>query len=57
LNLKLWERANTLEMKINQEITNKKRDNKDFKKKLIRLAKHLELKGLTPDELKEKLEQ
>ena len=57
MNLKLWERANTLEMKINQEITNKKRDNKDFKKKLIRLAKHLELKGLTPDELKEKLEQ
>ena len=45
LNLKLWEQVHSLELKIRIENNHRKREEKQFRKKLVRLSKYLEMAG------------
>ena len=51
LNLSLWERAHKLEFLLEQEMAKKKRDTRRFKRKLTRLAKYLDIKGVKAEEV------
>jgi hypothetical protein len=56
LNLRLWDRAHTLELQLQQELCQKKWLRKQARKKLSRLAKYLDIKhALTPSTLRELL--
>lgn len=55
LNLKLWEQVHSLELKIRLENNNRKREEKQFRKKLVRLSKYLDLTNTTPKKLRQSL--
>mmetsp|Transcript_11698 Transcript_11698/g.15881 ORF Transcript_11698/g.15881 Transcript_11698/m.15881 type:complete len:98 (+) Transcript_11698:52-345(+) len=55
LNLKLWQQVHSLELKIRLENSHRKREEKQFRKKLVRLSKYLELKGMTAKKIKSAL--
>ena len=55
LNLSLWERVHKLEFMLETEISKAQRDKRRFKRKLTRLAKYLDLKGLKAAEIGELL--
>lgn len=46
LNSELWDQAHDLEFKLLQQIQEKKRTEKKFAKRLVRLSKYLDLKGV-----------
>ena len=56
LNLKLWEQVHALELKIRLESSHRKREEKQFRKKLVRLSKYLALTGSTPKKLRSALQ-
>ena len=51
LNLSLWERAHKLEFLLEQEMAKQKRDTRRFKRKVTRLAKYVDVKGLKAEEV------
>ena len=51
INSQLWERVHSLELQANLIISKKKRDQKQFKKQLVRISKYLDLAGLTPQQV------
>ena len=51
LNLSLWERAHKLEFLLEQELSKQKRDTRRFKRKITRLAKYMDMKGMKADEV------
>ena len=51
LNLSLWERAHKLEFLLEQEMAKQKRDTRRFKRKVTRLAKYADVKGLKAEEV------
>ena len=55
LNLKLWEQVHSLELKIRIENTQRKREHKQFRNKLVRLSKYLDMAGYKPKKLRETL--
>jgi len=55
MNYFLWDQAHKLEFLLQESIAKKKRDKKVFAKKLLRLAKYLQFKGVKPEELKKAL--
>ena len=58
LNVKLWQQVHSLELKIRLEAAQRKRDEKQFRKKLVRLSKYLSMVGgLSPAQVRAKLLQ
>ena len=55
LNVKLWEQVHSLELKIKIENSARKREEKQFRKKLVRLSKYLELNAYQPKQVKSAL--
>lgn len=51
LNVVLWEKTHKLEFMLLQQKDKQERDERRFVKKLVRLAKYLELKGLSGHEV------
>ena len=56
MNLKLWEQVHALELKIRIETSNHKREEKQFRKKLVRVSKYLDMAGQKPKRLRELLQ-
>lgn len=52
LNIRLWQRVQTLELQANQILKGRKRDEKLFKKQLLRVSKYLDSTGFTADQVK-----
>ena len=48
LNLSLWDKVHSYELKLQQEIKHKNKQDSRFRKKLTRLAKHMDNQGFTP---------
>ena len=57
LNSELWDRAHDLEFRVLKEIQEKKRSEKQFAKRLVRLSKYLDLKNVSGNELQALLKQ
>ena len=56
LNTKLWLQVNQLQLKIHKESLLQKRQQKLFRKQLIRLAKLLNIRGISPAQIQHLLE-
>ena len=56
LNIKLWEQVHSLELKIRIENSQQKREEKQFRKKLVRLSKYLQMTGCNPKQLQQSLQ-
>ena len=56
INSQLWQRVHTLELQANLLISKKKREQKQFKKQLVRISKYLDLSGKTPLQVAESLD-
>ena len=57
LNVKLWEQVHSLELKIKIENNARKREEKQFRKKLVRLSKHLHINGHQPKQVRLALQE
>ena len=57
LNSELWDKAHELEFRLLKEVSEKKRNEKLFAKRLLRLSKYLDLKGVSGSELQGLLKQ
>ena len=49
LNLELWDRVHKMEFLLETELGKKQRDERRFQKKLVRLAKYMDMRGIFKD--------
>ena len=53
VNLELWERVHKFEFLLEQELGKKEKDERRFRRKLVRLAKYLDMRGLFKEDERE----